>query len=319
MKKIMTFAAAAAAMLAIGADVESGIVGYQTTNPTASRKNIGGVPFLNTNGGNLDIQEIVCKDGSSDPVKDAFKMWWYDVSASKYVYATYSNDAYADDGEDDGWGTEYTDKFYWITDDEDAFIYAPLGWKHDDDAPATIVNHEKTFACGEGFWIMPSGVTDPQVTIAGQVVSAVSTEATVAISVTASRKQLVTNPFPVGDYDIQTIVCKDGTSDPVKDAFKMWWYDVSVSKYVYATYSNDAYADDGEDDGWGTEYTDKFYWITDDEDAFIYAPLGWKHDENATATIVDHEKVFAAGEGFWIMPSGVTDPKVYFSNPFYAE
>jgi hypothetical protein len=229
------------------------------------------------------------------------------------------NDAYADDGEDDGWGTEYTDKFYWVTDDDDTFIYAPLGWKHDEDAPATIVDHAKTFKCGEGFWIQPSsGVANPQVTIAGQVKAAVSTDAMVAISVTAARKQLVTNPFPVGNYDIQDIVCKDGTSDPVNGAFKMWWYDPAQLKYVYAAYMNDAYADDGEDDGWGTEYTDKFYWVTDDDDTFIYAPLGWKHDEGATATINDHEKKFAAGEGFWLQPSsGVSNPKVYFPNPFY--
>ena len=292
-------------------------VGYQTTSPTESRKNIGGVPFLNTDGTDLDIQSIVCKDGTSNPVNGAFKMWWYDPAQLKYVYASFSNDAYADDGMDDGWGTEYTDKFYWITDDDDAFIYAPAGWKHDEDAPATINDHEKTFKCGEGCWIMPTGVSNPQVMIAGQVKQAVSTDAKVAISVTDSRKQLVTNPFPVGNYDIQDIVCKDGENNPVNGAFKMWWYDPTQLKYVYASFSNDAYADDGMDDGWGTEYTDKFYWITDDDDAFIYAPAGWKHDEDAPATINDHEKKFAAGEGFWIMPSGVSNPKVYFPNPFY--
>ena len=163
MKKLM-IAAAAAVCGSVFALESANVVGYQTTNPIASRKNIGGVPFVNTDGADLDIQNIVCKDGTNNPVKDSFKMWWYDAASMKYTYATYSNDAYADDGMDDGWGTQYTDKFYWITDDEDAFIYAPIGWKHDANAPATIVDHEKTFAAGEGFWIQPSSsVSTPKV------------------------------------------------------------------------------------------------------------------------------------------------------------
>ena len=319
MKKLMIATATLCAAVGANALESANTVGYQTTTPTASRKNIGGVPFVNTDGSNLDIQSIVCKDGANDPVNGGFKMWWYNAAEMKYTYAVYSNDAYADDGMDDGWGTEYTDKFYWITDDEDAFIYAPLGWKHDENAPATTTDHEKTFAAGEGFWIQPSsGVANPQVTIAGQVKQALSTDASVAVSVTSARKNLVTNPFPVGNYDIQDVVCKDGANDPVNGAFKMWWYNAAEMQYTYAVYSNDAYADDGMDDGWGTEYTDKFYWITDNEDAFIFAPLGWKHDENAPATTTDHEKKFAAGEGFWIQPSsGVANAKVYFPNPFY--
>ena len=139
-------------------------VGYSTVNPEAGWKNMTGVAFCNTSGSALDIQDIVCKNGTADPGNGNFSMWWYDQSQHKYVYAVYTADAYADDGVDDGAGTEYTDKYFWVTDDDDTFIYAPVGWKHDESAPATIVDHTKTFAAGEGFFIQPnSALSDPKV------------------------------------------------------------------------------------------------------------------------------------------------------------
>ena len=164
MKKLMIATAALCAAVGASALESANVVGYSTVNPELGWKNMTGVAFCNTSGGNLDIQSITCKDGTSaDPGDGAFRMWWYDQTQHKYVYAVYSNDAYADDGEDDGAGTEYTDKYYWVTDDEDVFIYVPAGWKHDDGATATIVDHEKAFSVGEGFFIQPLTGSDPKV------------------------------------------------------------------------------------------------------------------------------------------------------------
>ena len=207
-----------------------------------------------------------------------------------------------------------------MTDDEDTFIYAPLGWKHDESAPATIVDHTKTFAAGEGFFVQPSSVlSDPKVTVAGQVIGFTASAEYATVDLEAGWKCLVTCPFPAA-FDIQEIRCFDGNdADPGDASFKMWWFDMTQHKYIYALYTSDAYADDGEDDGAGTEYTDKYYWVTDDEDTFICVAAGWKHDESAPATVADHSKAFASGEGFFIQPSSVlSDPKVAFKNPFYV-
>ena len=141
------------------------VVGYTTVSPEAGWKNMSGVAFCNVSGTDLDIQDIRCFNGTSaDPGDSNFKMWWYNQTQHKYVYAVYSNDAYADDGKDDGAGTEYTDQYYWVTDDEDVFIYAPAGWKHDESASATVVDHEKAFASGEGFFVQPNNaLSDPKV------------------------------------------------------------------------------------------------------------------------------------------------------------
>lgn len=118
-----------------------------------------GISFNQVGGSGCDIQDIRCYSNGNNPVDGAFRMWWYDLDQLKYVYALYSVSGWADDGMDEGYGTEYADKFYWVSDDDDLFIYAPLGWKHDADAPATIVDHEKRFAAGEGFFVQPTATT----------------------------------------------------------------------------------------------------------------------------------------------------------------
>ena len=135
----------------------------------------------------------------------------------------------------------------------------------------------------------------------------------------AGKKSMLGIPFvnvSGGAFDIQSIQCKDGTSNPPGGYFRIWWWDQTAG-YQYASYKDDVYADDGEDDGDGTEYTDGLYWADDDD--WILVPAGWKHDANATATINDHSKTFAAGEGFFVQPdSSVGNAKVAFANPFYV-
>ena len=312
MKKVL-FAAAVAAAGGLMAIESANIVGYQTTTPTAGRKSMIGVPFMNVTGGDLDIQAIVCKDGNADPASGYFRLWWWDQTLG-YQYASLKDDVYADDGEDDGDGTEYTDKLYWCDDDD--WLLVPLGWKHDESATATIVDHGKTFALAEGFFVQPSSsVTTPSVTIAGQVAQPASNVEYISLDLASGRKTMVVNPF-CGSFDIQAVKCFDGTSNPASGYFRLWWWDQTLG-YQYATLKDDVYADDGEDDGDGTEYTDKLYWCDDDD--WLLVPLGWKHDESATATIVDHGKTFAAGEGFFVQPSSsVGNAKIAFANPFYV-
>ena len=312
MKKVL-FAAAVAAAGGLMAIESANIVGFQTSSPAAGEKSMLGVPFQNTSGGALDIQTIICKDGNSDPVSGDFRIWWWDQTLG-YQYAKFKDDVYADDGEDDGDGTEYTDKLYWCDDDD--WLLVPLGWKHDESATATIVDHAKTFALGEGFFVQPSSsVYAPSVTIAGQVAQPASNVQYITLDVASGEKTMIINPF-CGSYDIQAIKCYDGNNDPVSGDFRIWWWDVD-NGYQYAKLKDDVYADDGEDDGDGTEYTDKLYWCDDDD--WLLVPLGWKHDESATATIVDHGKTFAAGESFFVQPSSsVGNAKVAFANPFYV-
>ena len=152
MKKVL-FAAAVATAGGLMAIESANIVGYQTSSVAAGEKSMLGVPFQNTSGEELDIQTIVCKDGNADPASGYFRIWWWDQTLG-YQYAKLKDDVYADDGEDDGDGTEYTDKLYWADDDD--WLLVPLGWKHDESATATIVDHGKTFAAGESFFIQPS-------------------------------------------------------------------------------------------------------------------------------------------------------------------
>ena len=163
MKKLMFAAALAAAGSAFCIE-SANIVGYQTSNPLKGEKSMIGVPFMNVTGGNLDIQSIVCKNGNADPANGDFRIWWWDQTLG-YQYAKLKDDVYADDGEEDGDGTEYTDKLYWADDDD--WMLVPLGWKHDSEATATIVDHGKTFAAGEGFFVQPSSsVKDAKIAFA---------------------------------------------------------------------------------------------------------------------------------------------------------
>ena len=158
MKKLMF----AAALMAAGAAmaIESQIVGYQTTGANRGIKTAVGVMFAQVGSEDYDIQQIVCKDGDQDP-ENLFRLWWWDP-VNGYQYANYQNyEAYADDGEVDGEGTCYDDKFYWC--DDDGWILVPTGWKHDADAPATIVDHGKAFAAGEGFFVeADSNIVNPK-------------------------------------------------------------------------------------------------------------------------------------------------------------
>lgn len=256
-------------------------------------------------GEDYDIQSIVCKNGTSNPDSEAFTMWWWDTATKKYVYATYCNPYWVDDGTDDGAGTE-VDEFGWATTDDDVFGYLSLGTK------GATTDRAKTFVAGEGFWIMPaSAVASPSVTVAGKVANVAASTATVAAEVESSNKQLIANPFPVG-IDVQDIKCYADGKNPDSEAFTMWWWDTESKKYVYATYCNPYWVDDGTDDGAGTE-VDEFGWATTDDDVFGYLPVGTR------GATTDHEKTFDSGEGFWLMPaSAVKNGTVTFPNPFYS-
>ena len=151
MKKLMFAAALATVCGAVQADaISSDIVGYQNFSPEKANKTILGIPFIAVDGGDYDIQDIKCMNGTSEPSSEAFQMWWWDTDLKKYVYAVYANPYWVDDGTDDGYGTE-TAEFGWATNDEDMFGYLPIGTK------GATTDHAKSFASGEGFWLMPAG------------------------------------------------------------------------------------------------------------------------------------------------------------------
>ena len=145
---------------------------------------------------------------------------------------------------------------------------------------------EKTFAPGESFWIQ-CGV-DASYTVSGEVAGTSAAEEYFGINLTAGEKKQLTNPFPVGEFSLQSIKMDDDVGDG--DAQIWWWNGESYSGQAF--WYSELYADeDGEETlgyaGWG----DLVYWM----------PI---------------EKTFKAGEGFWIQCGA--DASVLFANPFYT-
>ena len=261
MKKIVI---GLAAMTAIGAFAleSANTVGFETRNLTAYAKALNGVNFVTVGENSMDLQSIKMDDDVGD---GGAQIWWWDSSTGKYsAQAFWYTELYADESGETtlgyaGWG----DFDYWM----------PIS---------------KTFALGESFWIQ-AGV-NATVTFAGEVLAASANEEYVGIDLTAYQKVLLTNPFPVGTFSLQSIKMDDNVGD---GGAQIWWWTSTTGKYDAQAfwYTELSAAESGETTlgyaGWG----DFDYWM----------PIS---------------KTFAAGEGFWIQ-AGI-NATVEFPNPLYV-
>ena len=201
------------------------------------------------------------------------------------------NDDCADGGADIWWwnGSTYDAHAFWYTelyadeDGEKTLGYA--GWGDFD----YWMPVDKTFAPGESFWIRANGLA-ATVTFSGEIAACDSASRYYGIDLVADEKILMTNPFPVGSFELQSLKmdedCADGGAD-------VWWWNGSTYD-AHAFWYTELYADeDGEKTlgyaGWG----DFDYWM----------PVS---------------KTFNAGEGFWVRANGLAGT-IKFPNPFYKE
>ena len=259
MKKLMFGLTAAVAVGAMAVE-SANVVGYETRNLTANEQVINGANFVTVGEDAMDIQSITMDGAAGNG--DAM-IWWWNTATGKYdAKAYWYTELYADEeGETTlgyaGWG----DLEYWM--------------------PVT-----KTFAPGEAFWIQAG--LNTSFTIAGEVLQ--SEAEYVGIDLTANEQIQVTNPFPNGTLDLQSIKMDDkvGNGDAM-----IWWWNTATGKYdARAYWYTELYADEeGETTlgyaGWG----DLEYWM----------PIS---------------KTFEKGQGFWIQAG--LNATVKFANPLYV-
>ena len=162
------------------ATLSANTVGYVTYELQANKQDIGGVPFLNAGGGELDIQNIKLSNGSDggdwikifNPETRTYDtLYWF---ASLYDMDENENDV---DLEMSGWGI-------------DEYVVKP-----------TV-----TIQPGQGFWIQTK--KNNTMTIAGQVCSAVNAENTQSLM--ANKQDLLAALFPV-ETDVQDIKLSNGS------------------------------------------------------------------------------------------------------------
>ena len=262
MKKMM-FALAASVAIGAFAVESSNTVGYETRSLVADKQVINGANFVTVGQDYMDLQSITMDE---DCVDSGAMIWWWNTATGKYdAKAYWYTELYADEeGETTlgyaGWG----DPEYWM--------------------PIT-----KTFAPGESFWIQANGAA-ATVTFAGEVAGVDAAEEYFGIDLVADKQVQMTNPFPVGSFDLQSIKMDE---DCVDSGAMIWWWNTATGKYdAKAYWYTELYADeDGETTlgyaGWG----DPEYWM----------PIS---------------KTFEAGQGFWIQANGAA-ATVQFANPFY--
>jgi hypothetical protein len=157
------------------------------------------------------------------------------------VFAYYWNELYADVEDDDP-------------------IPGAVGWGDGDQTLITM-----TLPAGRGFWAKTAN--GAKVCVPGEVVAASDNKVTTV----ANTMDLFANVYPVA-VDIQDITLQ-GTVAYGQDWIKFW--NPATSKYVFAYYWNELYADVEDDDP-------------------IPGAVGWGDGEQ---TII--EKTIPAGQGFW--------------------
>ena len=222
---------------------------------TAGKQVMKGAMFVDVGTSAMDLQSISMD--ADTPGDGGTMLWWWDKNTRTYTRA-YWVDLYDADGEEvgkKGWG----DEMDWIA-------------------------IEKTFKSGEGFWVEAPAAA--QVNIAGEIVTTSPSVKSVAYDLTAGKQEQVTNPFPVGAFDLQSAAMDKDT--PSDGGTMAWWWDMNTRTYTRA-YWVDLYDADGEEvgkKGWG----DEMDWIA-------------------------IEKTFVAGEAFWVEAPAAA--QVIWANPFY--
>ena len=264
MKKMLIGAVAMAAGIAMADGISSDIVGYTTVDLVPGDQVMKGASFVSVGDDELDLQDIkmdaACPDSGAE-------IWWWNGSTYD-ARAYWFTDLYADESGETtlgyaGWG----DEMYWM----------PIS---------------KTFAPGEAFWIQANGgLASASVTLAGQVAVASSADQYYGIPLTPGEQVQLTNPFPTGSLNIQSIKMSDNVPD---SGAEIWWWN-GATYDARAYWFTDLYADESGETtlgyaGWG----DEMYWM----------PIS---------------KTFTDGTGFWIQANGgLESATVKFPNPFYV-
>ena len=144
------------------------------------KQDIGGVPFLNAGGGELDIQSIKLSNGTDGG--DWIKI--FDPETRSYV-------------------TLYWYATLWDLDENEEDVELGYsGWGVDE----YIVKPTVTIQPGQGFWIQTDKANT--MTVAGQVCSAVMGENTQSLQ--SGKQDLLAALFPV-ETDVQDIKLSNGT------------------------------------------------------------------------------------------------------------
>ena len=244
-------------------------VGYQTISVTPGVQTIKGAQFVTVGDDEMDIQDIKMNENLIDYQA---QIWWWN-------------------------GSTYDAKAYWFTelyaDEEGAVGLGYAGWG-DFDYWMPI---SKTFAPGESFWIKVNDTADAKdatYTMAGQVESVAEAEEYYTIPLTPGVQVQLSNPFPTGSLDIQSIKMNENI---IAYQAQIWWWN-------------------------GSTYDAKAYWFTelyaDEEGVVGLGYAGWG-DFDYWMPI---SKSFGQDEGFWIKVNDTAtekDAEVKFPNPFYKE
>ena len=255
MKKVMLGLACAAAMVVCADITSANVVGYQNMDLTALKQVMKGAMFVDVGTSTLDLQSITMDKDT--PATGETMLWWWDKNTRTYT-RSYWVDLYDEDGKElgkTGWG----DGENWIA----------MG---------------KTFKSGEGFWIQAPA--SAQINVSGEVVTTSPSVKSIAFDLTALKQEQVTNPFPVGAYDLQSVAMDEKT--PPTGETMVWWWNKENRTYTRA-YWVDLYDADGEEVG----------------------KKGWGDGENWIAI----EKTFDAGEAFWAQAPATA--QIVWANPFY--
>ena len=260
MKKLMIVGAAALCAAVGFADVESAnVVGYESRDLTAGAKVISGANFVTVGNDEMPLQSIKMNEDCDD---SGAEIWWWN-------------------------GSTYGAHAYWVTElygDEDGEIELGYAGWGDFDYWMPI---NKTFAPGESFWIKANGL-DATVTFAGEVAACDAATEYYGIDLSAGNKVLMTNPFPVGSFTLQSIKMNEDCDD---SGAEIWWWN-------------------------GSTYDAHAYWVTElygDEDGEVELGYAGWGDFDYWMPIT---KTFRAGEGFWVKANGL-DATIKFQNPFY--
>ncbi len=283
MKKVMIAAAIAATLGAFGIE-SANTVGYQNMDLTPGKQVMKGAMFISVGGASLSLQDIKLVGADADGTS---KIWWWNKDTRKYTNAFWCPSYNAGGDPIDAEGNVVANE-----------AQAALVWGDGE----SWVAIEKTFAPGEGFWIQPdSGASEPQVSIAGELATTDSTIQYVTANLTAGKQVQFTQPMPVGTFGLQTVKLGGADADGTS---KIWWWNKDTRKYTNAFWCPSYNADGDPIDAEGNVVANE-----------AQAALVWGDGESWVAI----EKMFDAGEAFWVQPdSGASAPVLMFPNPFYV-
>lgn len=255
MKKLMFTFAMVAAMVSL-ADIESSnVVGYQDMGLTADKQVMKGAMFVTPGAATLNLQDI-SMDANLDS-DGGTMLWWWDKNTRTYT------------------------RSYWVDlYDSEGTALGSKGWGDGENWVAM----EKNFKSGEGFWVQAAAAGS--VSVAGEVATVSDSIASLAYDLTADKQEQVTNPFPVGSFDLQSVAMN---AELDADGGTMaWWWDKNTRTYTRA------------------------YWVDlYDSEGTALGTKGWGDGENWIAM----EKTFEAGEAFWVQAAA--NAQVIWSNPSY--